>query len=191
VSRVRSLDGGPPDRAGRTGISTVASVQAVRSTYLTPEPSRAPRGRRDPWLVTGVVVIAVMGVGWINNPSLAHTRVPIGLRTVQLLVAVVPVLGLVAWLSAVLRTRHGGGGWGPPALVAAGGVWVLLLSIVLVLHGAQGQVCDGLARCASSTGARLALAAPLVAMWVAARMLDGALVVRRAGVQWRAPQEVT
>ncbi len=185
MSRVRSLGGAPPPR--RAGDRSGAVVQPVQRTVRSPEVPDAPRGWRDPWLVTGVVVAAVLALGWRNNPTMDGTTVPALQRVAQILVSAGPVLALLAWMSAILRTRPGGSTWGPIALVAAGGVWVLLLGIVLVLHGAQGDVCTGLPRCTTALGARLALGAVLGATWIGARLLDGVLVRRRAGAPWRAP----
>lgn len=186
MSGVRSLPGQRPERGpakGRVG----ATVQLVQRAYRPPPERRAPRGVRDPWLVIGAVVVAVVAVGWRNNPPVPGATAPLALRSVSLVVAALPVLALLAWLSAVLRTRPGGGGWGPPTLVGLGGLWVVVLTTVLVLHGGAGAACEGVARCGTSSGSRLVLAVPLAASWGAGRLLDGAWVKRRAGVQWRSP----
>jgi hypothetical protein len=188
MSRVRTLDGDRPQRGTRAERASMLSVQSAQRIYAVPEVQRSPRGLRDPWLVLGLLVAAAVAVGWGNNPPLEGTSIDVALRLVQLLVAALPVLIGVAWLCAVLRTRVGGTGWlAPAALVGAASVWVLVLATVLVLHGADGEVCAGLPRCPTQTTERVLLGGVLGGAWVAARLLEGALVRRRAGAEVRAP----
>jgi hypothetical protein len=185
---VRTLDGDRPERGTPAERASMLSVQSAQRIYAAPDEQRSPRGLRDPWLVLGLLVAAAAALGWRNNPSLPGTEVDLVLRLVQLLVAAAPVLAGVAWLCAVLRTRVGGTGWlAPAALVGAASVWALLLISVLVLLGADGQVCAGLPRCPTQSGHRLVLGGVLGGLWVGGRVVEGALVRRRAGATSRTP----
>jgi hypothetical protein len=164
------------------------SVQSAQRAYRSPPQQRAPRGVRDPWVIVGGVVALAVTVGWVRNPALPGSTTDLPLRVAQLVLAAAPVLLLVAWLCAVLRTRVGGTtAWPPSTLVAIAGVWVLVLTTVLVLHGAENAACAGLIRCATSTADRVALGSLLVALWVGARLVEGAFVLRRAGATSVAP----
>lgn len=158
------------------------SVQSAQRAYAPPPELRSPRGLRDPWLLLGALAASGVALGWRNNPPLPSSSIDLPLRLLQLLLAAVPVLLMVAFLCAILRTRVGGtGAVAPVALVGAATLWVLVLASVLVLQGADNLACVDSAPCPTRTGDRVVLGGVLAALWIGARLIEGTLVRRRAG----------